>query len=570
MRETMTVAMRVGALLGLFLLALAPRTASAGAGSARAKVRYVSAKRAYIDAGTVEGLRVGSALKILRKERTVGSCTVDQVGDHRASCPSAAGHVGDQVAFDKVAPSPQSQPAVLPSPPTARDLNVAHQALSAAANELVDFHGTTGLRSLTQGLPAVTLTVSHDAYVSTGGQYQQERLDLSLNGVSIRWAGFRAYAHITAVIATVRPDNQRFRPTEIAQLYVWETAFVSREVGRPFVIGVGRIAPYHTPGLSLLDGAQLGWRNKDGNIEAGVYGGTVPDSIALFPSNHYTGGAYYSHTIAHSPKSKLRLLQHEGRLGLRGAPDVGIGPQLELEWAIQAAFGSRVDIGAQVRGSIGAGDWHTPRLEAARLHIALRPIDSLRIILTGRYLGPRPVDFDVFGTVHYFLPSDQYFTTEHMVHGTLDAIWDIRRWISLGIQAGADYDSQSSNGREYFGPELAFPTVFGKAGGLSLGYREELGWYAGREANVQYSLMSNPRFRVMARLSYFEDRLGGGFSSPAQRELGLFAMGEGRIVKWFAIRASLLGRVGVQSDSGGLSSPVPSGLNARIDLIGSL
>jgi hypothetical protein len=555
----------------MLTLALLPSTASAA--PARAKIRFVSAKRAYLDAGTVEGLRVGSAIKILRKERTVGGCSVDQVGDHLASCPTAAARVGDQVAFDRVAPSAQSQPAVLPPPPSARDLDVAHQALSAASTELVDFHGTTGLRSLTQGLPAVTLTVSHDAYVSTGGQYQQERLDLSLNGVSIRWAGFRAYAHVTAVIATVRPDTQRFRPTEIAQLYVWETAFVSREVGRPFVISVGRIAPYHTPGLSLMDGAQVGWRNHDGNVEAGVYGGTVPDSIALFPSNHYTGGAYYSHTIARSSKNKgakLRLLQHEGRLGLRGAPDVGIGPQLELEWAIQAAFGSRVDIGAQVRGSIGAGDWGTPRLEAARLHIALRPVDSLRIIATGRYLGPRPVDFDVFGTAHYFVPSTQYFTNEHMAHGTLDAIWDIRRWISLGLQAGADYDSQSRNGRQYFGPELAFPTVFGRAGGLSLGYREEIGWYAGREANVQYSLMSNPRFRVMARLSYFEDRLGGGFSTPAQRELGLFAMGEGRIVKWFAIRASLLGRLAVQSDSGGLASPPPAGLNARLDLIGSL
>ena len=58
--------------------------------------------------------------------------------------------------------------------------------------------------------------------------------------------------------ASVLPAEQRFRHGEVAQIYLWEAAFSSREVGRQFTISVGRIWPYHTPGLTLLEAASVG------------------------------------------------------------------------------------------------------------------------------------------------------------------------------------------------------------------------------------------------------------------------------------------------------------------------
>jgi hypothetical protein len=555
-----------GGVIVLLLLA-APASEAARGG----RVRFVSAKRTYFDVGHVEGLRVRTSVKVTRRGKVIGTCTVDQLGDHGATCPGAIGRAGDAITFEPATSDQAAAPKPLPAPPSTGEVDRAQRALATTDQALVDFHAG-GARALTQSASLFTITASHDAYYNVGGpQYEQERLDLSLNGINTHWAGFRVFAHATAVFATIRPPEQHFRPNEIAQVYVYETALSSREVGRPFTLSVGRVWPYHTPGLTLFDGLQVGWRNKDASVEAGVYGGTIPDPITLYPTyDHYTAGFYYAHVVTRGKKSTLRLLQHEGRLGVRGAP--GFGAQLELEESVQAALLGWIDLGAQARGSIGADDWKKPAFESARVHLGLRPVSTLRILATFRYLGPRPADFDAFTTSHFFTPSSAFFTTLHEYHGTLDLGWDPRPWISLMLQGGVDYETDNHDGREYFGPEVGLPRLFGRVGGLSVGYREELGWYAGREAHVQFNVLGIDRLRGMARVSYFEDRIGGGFSSPATRELGLYGMVEARILRWLSLRGSVMARVTVDAYGTGVNAPAPPpfGLNGRLDLIGSL
>ena len=543
-------------------IVLALVAASLGGGSARAaplgRVRFVTARRAYFMAGRLDGLELGALVPLSRNGRLIEACKVDQLGDHEGSCASTKARAGDTFPFPAPEPRPPEAPPL--SPPTDDELVRAAVALETAPVEKIDYAG--GIRKVQRGGGALfSGSLGHDAYVTLGGSdFQQERIDLQLNGVGIRWAGFRAFAHLTAIIASVRPTEQRFRPGDVAQIYLWEAAFSSREVGRPFTLSVGRIWPYHTPGLAMLDGAQVGWRRKDGLAEAGVYGGLVPDATTLYPAGQrYAAGAYYGHTLLRTQAGRTPLiLSTEGRLGLRGAPTPGA--QLELEWAMLATVGRRFDMGLQARGSIGAGDWTHPAFESARLTLTARPIDALRLIGSFRYLDPK-ADYDDFAV--------GFFETRRTLHGNLDLTWDPRPWISVSVMSGVDsaIGDQSST-RGSVGPELGFPRLFHGQGGIAVGYREEIGWFAGRNVYLQATGTAGNRVRAVGRFSYFEDRPSGVTSDAPYREIGFYAYVEGRLLRWLSARLTSIGRLNVDRSGEGL--PPPGGFTLRAELIGSL
>jgi hypothetical protein len=523
------------------------------------RVGFVTQKRAYLTAGRLEQLALGMTIQLSHNGQAVGRCTIDQLADHRAACPIAGARTGDSFALP-ASSSPATPRPVLVAPLSADALARAGQAIEAAPTELIDFSGVA--RKLQRaGAGLLIGSVGHAAYVTVNGSnFEQTRLELQLNGLDAHWAGFRVYAHLTTVLSSVMPPEQRFRPGDIAQVYLWEAAFSSRDTGRPFTLSVGRIWPYHTPGLTVLDGAQAGWRRKDGLAEVGVYGGLIPDAVTLYPTgDHYAAGVYFGYTLARSGAgSALKILQTDGRLGLRGAP--GPGVQLELEWALMASVGRWLDFGVQARGAIGGGDWSTPTFEAGRVHLAIHPLPTLRIVAAFRYLDTK-VDYDALNA--------SLFDPRRTYDANLTLGWEPRPWLALSVISGADSaGGDTASTRGYVGPEVGLPRLFRGQGGIALGYREEIGWYSGRTVYLQVQGAIGARFRALARISYDEERPSGGTGDEPYREVGFYAFAEGRILRWLTARLTAVGRVGAYPSGEDLAAP--GGLVLRAELVGRL
>ncbi len=535
------------------VLVVAAVTAAA-APRERGRVRYATAKRAYLDAGKLEGLKLGDTIDLVRGARKAATCKIDQLADRGASCLADA-RAGDTFAL------PSAPPAVAPAPPPrassfpAVDGAAAQARLADAPVDKVDFKPSKS--SFGGGaLPLVTASIGHTAFVTFGGgQFEQEAVDLTLDGLSLRFAGFRAYAHLTALVYSQRPAQVRFRPGDTFQLYVWDLEASSREVGRSFVASVGRIWPYHTPGLTLVDGAQVGWRSRSGDAEVGVIGGTIPEAMTLYPSPQWLGGIYYGVTHARPRAKWFRLLRHEARLSLRET--VASGPLLELEALVQAWVHRTIDVGADARASMGAGDWSVPHFDAARASIGLHPFETVRGFVSFRYLDARIADPDAL------LPS--FLSTGRWYYGDADMTYSPFAWLSWSVQLGAAYNvDQLSLGRQYVGTEVGFPRLFGGVGGISVGYREELGWMSGRTAWVGLTAALSDRLRLLWRASFFDDTLA---ASNELRELGLYAMLDTRLYRWLSLRASALSRLQLTPRGG--DSGTNAGLVARGELVGA-
>jgi hypothetical protein len=85
------------------VVAAADRAIAAPVGAATAKVAYLAGGSVYVDAGRLEGLRVGDSLQVTRAGKPVARLRVAYLSSHRAACDTlgtlAALQVGDVAAF---------------------------------------------------------------------------------------------------------------------------------------------------------------------------------------------------------------------------------------------------------------------------------------------------------------------------------------------------------------------------------------------------------------------------------------------------------------------------------------
>lgn len=488
------------------------------------KVSYATLDRAYFPAGERDGLLLGAGVKVKRSGNDVGSCIVDFVSAHRASCPVENVQAGDDARFQRVTlPAKPDAPASQPVDVAPEEAASVQAALAEHAPELVVYQSRTPAKK--RYWRALEATLEHSAYVAVGDdQFQRERLDMIVDGLPLGFAGFRAYARASIEVWSSGASRLRLRPNETLQLYVWQLELSSREPGQRYALALGRIMPLYAPGVAVIDGVQAAYRSKDGAFELGVLGGVVPDAIRLAPRfDSYSVSAYYGHETR---GQTLRFLRHSGRIGFRGVNNVGMG--LELEEAADARIASWLDASAQVRLTMRDTERFTPRLELLTARVGARPVKGLELSVDTRYFGTMGADLDGFGA-QYWMASDR-------LHVNGEARYRVLDWLALGVEGGAAHDFGTGVGRQYVGPLIAFPSLFGGRLGLVAAYREELGWARGRFVYAQGSLAFEPEVRVLARVSFSEDALAGSAEEP-QREVGTYASVEGRIVgivRWYA------------------------------------
>lgn len=523
----------------------------------RGRVVYVTNKHAYLDHGAAAGLKAGDVIEILRGQAgKAGTCAVEELTDLRAMCAGENLRAGDTFVLPGGAEVVAAGPAVAKLPPLAHEaqLDKAQALMSTAPFNKVDEGVMRPELARTSGLIVGRAGAEAWAMVSGGGlDFEREHVFVSLKDVPLGFAGLSASAELEARHFAVRPSasNAAVLPSRTTELFVWEAEVSSRQPGQALTVGLGRVWPWYVPGVSVVDGAQVGYRNGTGTLEAGLFGGGVPDPTSMAPRfSRWIGGAYVSHTGT-EPRALLRVDHEELRVSARDDGSNGVLGEAEL--AAQLWLGEGVDLGAQVLGSTA------PALDRLAAHVRVRPTESLQILATGRYIGRLRYEPDL---------GPRYQAGERLAIGDADVSWLPVGWLSLTLNGGASRVFQlalpdaglpsAQQDRQYAGPEVGLPRLFGSYGGLALGYREEFGAYPGRDIYAQVTVRPSQALQFMARLSYYEDRPG----DATFRELGLYLNADARLLSWLWLRASVLTRAQA------LEGDVPAGVMGSLDLEG--
>jgi hypothetical protein len=253
-----------------------------------AHVTYLTLETAYIDAGTAEGLRIGSRMDVVRGDSAIAVLTINFIAMHRAACQivtrTDSVRVGDSVRFTPVFPSPDSAGAVaaVRSAPVAESRVAQGAARGALRGQIgVDYllvrpRDGSGAQ-LSQ--PAGTLRIVGRDLGGTG-------LDLTLDVRGRRSTQTRADG-----FGTVARLETRVYQAGVS----WQLSAPAMRVtaGRQFAPGIASVG--------LVDGVsvQLDRRTWSG----GGFAGTEPEPLHLGFSNALTTAGGY--VERHSPAGAL-------------------------------------------------------------------------------------------------------------------------------------------------------------------------------------------------------------------------------------------------------------------------
>ena len=512
--------------------------ALAASAADRGRVISVTATHGYLDAGTEEGLAPGAQLALERNGRPVATCRVEEVSDHHAACAGSGLRAGDTFELPARKAAPVKELPPIPSPDEQARRLAAVQAAPAA---LVEFHAAPG--GAAQARPASETALGYAFWSSNvASADQQARLDVSIRDVEVA-RHLRLSVDLRALEWIARTSTA-FIPGPSSQLLVWQAELDWRDPARPWSAGVGRIRPWFAPGASVFDGAQVGHRLGRG--EVGVFGGLVPDPWTTEPTvDRYQGGGYWS---LEAPIGSARL-HHEGRLSFLHTPELGSRGELSATaglWLSRA-----LDVSAEVQ--VGVGDVHAPGyLDVARVAFFGRPFDVFSFDGGFSYTGLTTPDSSI---VRATWPGPSR-------RGDLTARFDVSRFVALSVGGGVVQDLTSGLRHGWVGPEVAFPRFFTPRLALSVGWMADLGWLQGQNAYLQVSAWPGDAFRLVGRLSWYQDDRPALPSAPGE-EIGVYLSGSVQIARWLAFRLSLLARGGL--DFGALDT---HGLTGLVSLAG--
>jgi hypothetical protein len=516
--------------------------ARAAPGPGYGRVTFVTSKHAYLDRGRSDGLARGQSVLLLRAGRPVGKCAIDAIGDHLAGCHGAHARVGDLFRIGR----PPARPAGDRAQPLAplideETLQERAEALAAAPFAKVDFAGAERGSSLP---PAVMFAAGVTVYSAAGaatGPYASEQLDVALRRIPLGASDFRFDAALTALRWQTSGAALRFRPDAPTQLYLWEAELSRREVEDRTVLALGRVWPWHLPGVPVLDGVQIGRRNQEETVEWGAYGGLLPSPLALAPTfDSWAGGAYASAMRAGTAGDLVRLARGEARIGARHSPLVGMVSEAEVlgETTFPALA---IDAGGRARRA--AAVERAPVLEQAYTDLRLRHAAAAGAWLQLRYVGAPPEQQPLLASE---LPA-----IRGGYHAALNAYWDPRPGWQLAALGASHLDLDRGTRETDLGLELGLPTCLGGFGGLWGGASAGEGWLRTRTAYLQLvgqlaradGLNDAGAIHVLGRLTGTTSQFTTPSAVPNTTEVGGSALIDATITRKLRLRGRALVRV---------------------------
>ncbi len=265
----------------VFLLLSSVAARPAAAATAAAPVSYLSGGSVYVDAGSIEGLKAGDTLCVLRAGREIARVRVTFASSHRAACDTlwtkAPVAVGDQVQYTA-------------APPPAPDTTAAAVRGAAGAAPMATRprpQRTGANRSRLRGrIGAGWLSVES----SDGGSFKQPSLMFRVDGTNLN-GGRTDLAFDMRTRRTTRNFSGSDPTTEnLGRVYRASLTMRGADPGKRLVLG--RQTSAILTSVSLFDGALL--ELTDDSHSFGLFGGTQPDADRYsFSSDIVETGAYF-------------------------------------------------------------------------------------------------------------------------------------------------------------------------------------------------------------------------------------------------------------------------------------
>lgn len=502
------------------------------------QVSSVTADAAFLNRGTSDGLTAGQTVTFTRGGKAAGQCLVQAVSEHFARCTGVGLRPGDRFAVGRV-----SRPAAVSPAPLPNEAELARRAAAVDGVEwrLRDFEA--GASRAGTSSPRVEALFSHTHYAnsaSANGPFGLQRIDAAIYDVEI-WKGLRVSADITVLNFSAHPAETRTVYQQSPTLLVRQLELGFRRADVPFSAALGRTWLRASTGLLVIDGAQAAWRFGDG-FELGAYGGLLPDAarLSITPSQ-WAVGAF----------GRLRFSRGTGATATLGQLALRAG------WSLRDVLGGRAEVslagslwsGRNFDGSVslefGFGSSQGPGgLDAARLDLGWRPLEKFRLSGGLRYRGMPLTGLTELGTVS---PGQQ------ALHADVGANLQLGSFL-VGAIGGLASDFTAGLLQAHVGPELSLQQLAGLPVSLTVGYLEELGWVRGRFGYFQVNVAPLGLFRVLSRVSWFQQQGAPGSEGLAGHELGgSFAL---EVTPWRYLNARVLvmGRLPLAADRGPLGS----------------
>jgi hypothetical protein len=489
----------------------------------RAKVVRATAERAWLDAGTKDGLAAGDEVNLRRRRRRAGKCIVEHASASWSTCRGDVDARATRARFDaRVVPDDPSdaEPERLP---TADALQARRAALGQARFAKVAYTAQARARARGWRFP-LSVSFVHRSWARAPFDrrtFHRERVEVVLRGARVFIPSLQLHADAVIEGALASPVDARYRRRDPVRVELRETALSWRPHEGGLVGTVGRFIPWNVPGVTILDGVQAGWRSSGGALEVGAYAGTHPELTADLPSLLRTSaGAYWGARWL----GESAFVAHRGRLGVRTSPTLALRTELEVD--ADAALGSwlRASVGARagLLGDRGA----RPGLDLAFARARLEVPGEL--YLGGGYRWSAPTALEVDGLPLLALPR----AGRH--HADALAGFGGLGFVDLALAGGGAVDVVTGAVRAWVGPDVTLPRALLGLGGLSLSYREELGDVAGRAAWGRVWVDGLERTRLSSTTMVFED------ASPieASRELLVSGRGDFGLLRWLSVGAS--------------------------------
>jgi hypothetical protein len=497
-------------------------------------VVFVTEKRAYLNRGARDGLTADQTVPLFRGGRAAGACTIETLAERQASCKGGRPRAGDSFRLPAAA-AERKRPATPALPPIESEetLRARASTIGDARYDKVDFSGGQVLGAHTHAQLAPGIVVWH-AQPDPNGDYTLLEVDGDIHVYDVAGTGARFDAAFSAMRWGGQAADGRFRPGAQSQFYLWEAELSRRRTEGQTVFAVGRIWPWHLPGLTLIDGLQIGRRNEAETVEGGVYAGAIPTALDVVPTaSAWASGAYGAFVQVGSNKSVFRLAREEARVGLSSAPETG--QVADVEAVVQAWLGAwNVAAGGRViRSSLLAPQ---PQLDRAIVDVGARPTLAFGLGLHLRYFS---------GVLPTAAPLVSVTPATGLMSASGDAHVDPTGWLGFSLLAGAYRDRQSTLTQEYVAAELRLPRFLAGAGGLSGGLEADEGWMRSRLIYGQLATRLGARVRLLARASMSTNEFTTPALTPNIYELGGYLHLDGALATWLRLRAWSVVRVPV-------------------------
>jgi hypothetical protein len=486
-----------------------------------ADVAYVTATRAYLDAGTSEGLTAGEVVTFRRRGDVIGRCTVDEAADHVASCPATRLRPGDDATFQagETAPEPKTLPALVAD----EDLERRAATLAAAPPLPPVVHAVApGTRPAGPSARTAEVGLSAYAWASTAGGTDQgvARVDVALRGAPV---GAGLTVDLDARAERWAPDAEGLGEGGQTRVHVWQAQLNAPL--RAVSLSAGRLRSFGALGATIVDGASAAF--TAGPARLGAFGGLVPAPDTLTPgTERATAGGWWS---------LGKVLQGGGQVSTDGRVAWVRTP--ELGTRVEASVAGRAwlktfDVSAEAAFGAGSPEDAPGKLDLARLDATWRPWTA----------------FAVGGGVrHQALAWPDRLQEPAVYPGRGDAAdgflsLDAWRYLRLRLVGGWARDEDSSLDRGWAGPELAMLRMFGSRVDAVAGFLEERGWLDGRSAYLQVAWRAGEAFRLTVRGTWAHESSLGLYAD----EVGLMLSASAALAKHVGLRMAVLTHVPTQ------------------------